>query len=91
MLWPLCSFFVVVAFTVALTIGEPRYRATAEVPLVLLAAVGLQAIVRYFRSIDDGNEPRNLTVRQLLAAHRPALESLNSVSSTSISSQGGFN
>jgi 4-amino-4-deoxy-L-arabinose transferase-like glycosyltransferase len=44
--YPLLVYFVVVAATVASTFGETRYRAPAEVPLVLLAAVGLDAMVR---------------------------------------------
>ncbi len=41
--YPLLGFFAIVAVTVATTYGETRYRAAVEVPLVLLAAVGLSA------------------------------------------------
>lgn len=42
-LLPLLAPFAVVAVTVALTFGQPRYRAPADVGLILLAAVGLDA------------------------------------------------
>ena len=41
--YPLLGFFAIVAVTVATTYGETRYRAAVEVPLVLLAAVGISA------------------------------------------------
>ena len=40
-LYPLLAFVVTVVVAVAPTIGDPRYRAAAEVPLVLLGAVGI--------------------------------------------------
>jgi 4-amino-4-deoxy-L-arabinose transferase-like glycosyltransferase len=49
--WPLLTFFLVVVLTTAMTTGEPRYRATAEVPLVILAAVGFDALRRRVRSL----------------------------------------
>jgi Dolichyl-phosphate-mannose-protein mannosyltransferase len=42
-LFPLLSFLLAVAVIVAATIGSVRYRAPAEVPIVLLAAVGVDA------------------------------------------------
>jgi 4-amino-4-deoxy-L-arabinose transferase-like glycosyltransferase len=42
-LFPLLSFLVAVAVVVAMTFGAVRYRALAEVPIVVLAAVGLEA------------------------------------------------
>jgi 4-amino-4-deoxy-L-arabinose transferase-like glycosyltransferase len=45
-LLPLVAPFAVVAVTVALTFGQPRYRAPADVGLMLLAAVGLDAWTR---------------------------------------------
>ena len=47
--YPLLGFFAIVVLTVAVTYGEPRYRAAIEVPLVLLAAVGVSAAVRHKR------------------------------------------
>ena len=44
-LLPLLAPFLVVAVAAAVTFGEPRYRAAAEVPLVLLAAVGIDALI----------------------------------------------
>jgi 4-amino-4-deoxy-L-arabinose transferase-like glycosyltransferase len=45
-IYPLLVFFIVVLIPVALTIGAVRYRSTAEVPLVLLAAVGTDHLLR---------------------------------------------
>ena len=42
-LYPLLVFVAIAAVTVLPTIGDPRYRATAEIPLVLLAAVAIDA------------------------------------------------
>ena len=44
--YPLLGFFAIVVLTVAVTYGEPRYRAAIEIPLVLLAAVGISAALR---------------------------------------------
>lgn len=41
--WPLLVFPLVVVLSVLLTIGAVRYRAPAEIPLVILSAVGLDA------------------------------------------------
>jgi hypothetical protein len=48
--WPLVSIIVMVAITVALTFGETRYRAPAEVSLVLLGAVALDGVIARARS-----------------------------------------
>ena len=45
-LLPLVAPFVVTAVTVAITYGEPRLRAGAAVPLVLLAAVGIEQLLK---------------------------------------------
>jgi hypothetical protein len=47
--YPLLGFFGIVILTVAATYGEPRYRAAVEVPLVLLAAVGINAALVHKR------------------------------------------
>jgi ABC-type transport system involved in cytochrome c biogenesis permease component len=44
-LYPLLAFVLTVVITVATAYGETRYRAAAEVPLVILAAVGLEALL----------------------------------------------
>ncbi len=44
-LYPLLAFVVTVVVAVAPSIGDPRYRAAAEVPLVLLAAVGIDSLI----------------------------------------------
>lgn len=43
--YPLVVFFIVVVATVAMTIGAVRYRAPAEVPLAMLAAVGIEHLL----------------------------------------------
>jgi 4-amino-4-deoxy-L-arabinose transferase-like glycosyltransferase len=45
-LLPLIAPFVITVVAVALTYGDPRLRAGAEVPLVLLAAVGIERLTR---------------------------------------------
>jgi 4-amino-4-deoxy-L-arabinose transferase-like glycosyltransferase len=49
-IYPLLVFVAIAAVTVLPTIGDPRYRATAEIPLVLLAAVAIDAGLRRGRS-----------------------------------------
>ncbi len=44
-IYPLLAFVATAFFAVAPTIGDVRYRAAAEVPLVLLAAVALDALL----------------------------------------------
>ncbi len=44
--YPLLVFVVVVVLSVFLAIGAVRYRAPFEIPLVMLAAVGLDALIR---------------------------------------------
>jgi hypothetical protein len=44
--FPLLAFVATVAFTVAIAFGQTRYRAPAEVSIVVLAAVGLDAAWR---------------------------------------------
>jgi 4-amino-4-deoxy-L-arabinose transferase-like glycosyltransferase len=45
LLYPLLAFVATIVITVALTYGETRYRAAAEVTLVILAAAGIDAIL----------------------------------------------
>jgi 4-amino-4-deoxy-L-arabinose transferase-like glycosyltransferase len=44
-LYPLLAFVVTVVVAVGTGIGDPRYRAAAEVPLVLLAAAGIDSFI----------------------------------------------
>ena len=44
--YPLLVFFLTVVITVATAYGETRYRAAAEVPFVILAGVGVEAVLR---------------------------------------------
>ena len=49
--YPLLGFFGIVVFTAATTYGEPRYRAAVEIPLVLLAAIGISSALSYKRQV----------------------------------------
>jgi 4-amino-4-deoxy-L-arabinose transferase-like glycosyltransferase len=51
---PLVGVIAVVLVTTAVTLGESRYRAAAEVPVVLLAAVGIDVAVRRLRDRRGG-------------------------------------
>ncbi len=46
-IYPLLAFIATAVLAVAPTIGDIRYRAAAEVPLVLLAAVAIDAMLRH--------------------------------------------
>ncbi len=48
-LYPLLAFFATVIITVATTFGETRYRAAAEVSIVILAAIGIDAFFPWKR------------------------------------------
>jgi 4-amino-4-deoxy-L-arabinose transferase-like glycosyltransferase len=50
--FPLLAFFLIVVVAVGLTIGSVRYRAPAEVPLAILAAVGIDALADRRRPAD---------------------------------------
>ena len=47
--YPLLAFPLVVLISVLPTIGSVRYRAPAEIPLIILAAVGIDAAIRAWR------------------------------------------
>ena len=49
MVYPLLVFPLAVALSTSLTIGAIRYRAPAEIPLVLVAAVGIDQLARAWR------------------------------------------
>jgi len=49
-LYPLLAFVVTVVVSVAPSIGDPRYRAAAEVPLVLLGAIGIDNLIFHRRT-----------------------------------------
>ncbi len=53
--YPLLVFPVVVATTVLLTIGSVRYRAPAEIPLAILAAIGIDGALRAVGKRLDGS------------------------------------
>jgi 4-amino-4-deoxy-L-arabinose transferase-like glycosyltransferase len=58
LVYPLLVFFLTVAITVATAYGETRYRAAAEVPLVILAAVGVDSLLsRRWPSRGDEGSP----------------------------------
>ncbi len=48
-LWPLLALPVIVLMSVAITFGQTRYRAPAEISLVLLGAVGVEMLWRRYR------------------------------------------
>jgi 4-amino-4-deoxy-L-arabinose transferase-like glycosyltransferase len=59
--WPLLALPVIVLVSVALTFGQTRYRAPAEVSLVLLGAVGIDLLVRWYRhEAPTGGPPAGL-------------------------------
>jgi 4-amino-4-deoxy-L-arabinose transferase-like glycosyltransferase len=60
-LWPLVAFIMTVAVAVAITFGETRYRAGAEIPIVLLAALGIDAAVRAVRRKERGPEASEIS------------------------------
>jgi 4-amino-4-deoxy-L-arabinose transferase-like glycosyltransferase len=45
-IYPLLGFVLTVVITVAVTFGEPRYRVPADIPILLLAAVAIDAAIR---------------------------------------------
>jgi hypothetical protein len=49
---PLLPFFAVAVTSAAVALGTFRYRAPAEVPIILLAAVGAEALWAHLRSHD---------------------------------------
>ncbi len=58
-LTPVLAVIATVAISAGLTIGQTRYRALAEVPLVILAAVALDALGRRRGAVaGDGEQPR---------------------------------
>jgi 4-amino-4-deoxy-L-arabinose transferase-like glycosyltransferase len=50
-LYPLLAFVLAAFVAVAPSIGDPRYRAAAEVPLVLLAATGIDSLISGHRAL----------------------------------------
>jgi hypothetical protein len=68
----LLAFPVIVMVSVALTFGQTRYRAPAEVSLVLLGAVGVDMLVRWLRHEPAGDEPPS---EATAAPPEPALSS----------------
>lgn len=48
-LWPLLAVPVIVLFSVAITFGQTRYRAPAEISVVLLGAIGVEMLWRWYK------------------------------------------
>ncbi len=74
--YPLTGFVITVVITVALTFGMPRYRVPADIPIVLLAAVAIDAAIR--RRAPEGSPgagpPSDVDaapVRRLVESTRP--------------------
>lgn len=55
--WFLAAPLLVVVATAAATYGNPRFRITAEVPLLLLAAIGLRTVARFVRRDGGPGDP----------------------------------
>jgi 4-amino-4-deoxy-L-arabinose transferase-like glycosyltransferase len=55
-LYPLLAFVLTAVVAVAPSIGDPRYRAAAEVPLVLLAATGIDSFISRRRPLSARRE-----------------------------------
>jgi hypothetical protein len=66
--WPLLSFLALTAVAVAITYGNVRFRATAEVPIVVLAAVGVDSLWRLVRAARGGNAARNASTTSSASA-----------------------
>ncbi len=74
-LYPLLAFIVTVVLTVAVAYGETRYRAAAEVPIALLAAVGIDAFIPRKSTTSLGHEGSGVSTlipSTTLQALRPA-------------------
>ena len=67
--WPLLAFVVNVAVAVAVTFGQPRYRAPADVAVTVLAAVALSVLLRRRRVVA---EPPARELPPVTAARRDA-------------------
>jgi 4-amino-4-deoxy-L-arabinose transferase-like glycosyltransferase len=55
-LYPLLAFVLTAVVAVGPSIGDPRYRAAAEVPLVLLAATGIDSLISGKRPLSSRRE-----------------------------------
>jgi 4-amino-4-deoxy-L-arabinose transferase-like glycosyltransferase len=69
-LYPLLAFVATVIITVALTFGETRYRAAAEVTLVILAAAGIDAALPSLRRPAAADDEALLTRNPALDQER---------------------
>jgi 4-amino-4-deoxy-L-arabinose transferase-like glycosyltransferase len=68
LLYPLLVEFVIVAISAATTFGMIRYRAGAEVPLLLLSAVAIDAVWRRLRRRSPARERESSETRDELEA-----------------------
>jgi 4-amino-4-deoxy-L-arabinose transferase-like glycosyltransferase len=66
-LLPLLPLFIAAGATAAIAFGTFRYRAPAEVPIVMLAAVGIEALPGVFR-LYDPNAARNASATSSASA-----------------------
>ena len=66
-IYPLLVFPVAVVISVTPTIGAIRYRAPAEIPLVLLAAVGIDQLARMWQRHRAPAESRPVEIRHAAA------------------------
>ncbi|HXW34228.1 MAG TPA: hypothetical protein VEJ87_06585, partial [Acidimicrobiales bacterium] len=59
--YPLIAFVLTTVVAVAPAIGDPRYRAAADVPLVLLASIGVDGFIGWRRRSRRQPDPDPLT------------------------------
>ena len=67
-LYPLLGFVITVVVAVGTGIGDPRYRAAAEVPLILLAAAGIDNFI----SLEEHRRRAEKSPRRRLGPSPPA-------------------
>jgi 4-amino-4-deoxy-L-arabinose transferase-like glycosyltransferase len=80
-IYPLVTFVAVVVAAAALTDGQARYRAAANVPIVLFAAVGIDAALRWWsrrrqaRVASEAGEPRPTSAPSSRVSRTPSSSS----------------
>jgi 4-amino-4-deoxy-L-arabinose transferase-like glycosyltransferase len=60
-IYPLLAFVATAVIAVAVTFGEIRYRAAAEIPIVLLAAIAIDALLPSMRFAGPSRDAHDLT------------------------------
>jgi hypothetical protein len=70
--WPLVAPVLLVLVIVGISYGEPRYHTPADLGIVVLAAVGLDRILRRLRGATGWRAAAPLGDRQALGGHTDA-------------------